>query len=223
MVDGGYVAVKSKLRPIRETKVIVYIYGFNLYFGLREQGWRKYMWLDLVRFAQGLLFDGQHLVATKYFTSRVASHVAKQKRQSTYLDALDTLKGLSIYYGQYQAQEQQCQKCGFKFLQPNEKKTDVNIATQMMTDAFQDNCDTLILVTADSDLTGPIEAIRQLFSDKAVMVAFPPKRFSADLQKVASGCLYLRENKFIGKLLSPTVPGKDGFILECPDKWKATP
>lgn len=212
--------VKNQLKPMHHKRIIVYIDGFNLYFGLREQGWRKYMWLDLTKFAAGLLLPGQTLVTTKYFTSRVSSHVEKQKRQSTFLDALDTLTGLEIFYGQYQAQEHQCQKCGFKALVPSEKKTDVNIATEMMTDAFQDNCDTLILVTADSDLTGPVEAIITLFPEKSVVVAFPPKRFSVELQHLASGCLYLKQSKFQNALLPQRVKTKSGFVVTCPEKWR---
>ncbi len=212
--------VKGQFRPMHQKRIIVYIDGFNLYFGLREQQWRKFMWLDLPKFAAGLTLPGQTLVTTKYFTSRVSGHVGKQKRQSSYLDALDTLPGLQIFYGQYQSHEEQCQKCGFRVLVPNEKKTDVNIATEMMTDAFQDNCDTLILVSADSDLTGPLEAISKLFPDKSLVVAFPPKRFSVELQKLATGCLYLKQGKFQNCQLSDKVKTKSGFVVERPEKWR---
>ena len=30
-------------------KVIVYVDGFNFYYGLRKNRWRKYYWLDMVR------------------------------------------------------------------------------------------------------------------------------------------------------------------------------
>ena len=28
-------------------RVSVYVDGFNLYYGLRSRGWRRYYWLDL--------------------------------------------------------------------------------------------------------------------------------------------------------------------------------
>jgi uncharacterized LabA/DUF88 family protein len=161
------------------------------------------------------------LVCTKYFTSRVSAPADKQKRQSIYLDALDTLTGLHIYLGKYQTEERNCRQCGFKYAHQNEKKTDVNIATEMMTDAFQDNCDTQILVSADSDLTGPIEAIRNLFPKKSVLVAFPPRRVSADLQNVASACLYLSASgRFSANQLPEKVTTRLGFAVERPDKWR---
>ena len=30
-------------------KVIVYVDGFNFYYGLRKNRWRKYYWIDMVR------------------------------------------------------------------------------------------------------------------------------------------------------------------------------
>jgi hypothetical protein len=48
-------------------RVIAYVDGFNLYFGLRSKGWRKYYWLDLVAMASALVKQGQTL-------ERVHSH-----------------------------------------------------------------------------------------------------------------------------------------------------
>lgn len=38
-------------------RVISYIDGFNLYFGLKQKGWRKYYWLDLAALSRSLLKD----------------------------------------------------------------------------------------------------------------------------------------------------------------------
>ena len=52
-------------------RVITYIDGFNLYFGLKEKGWRKYYWLDVQLLSHTLLRNYQDLVRTKYFTARL--------------------------------------------------------------------------------------------------------------------------------------------------------
>ncbi len=85
-------------------RVVVYIDGFNLYFGIRASGLGRYLWLDLCAFAHDLLQNGQQLVAVRYFTSRVSGPESKRKRQGAYLDALATLDAalLSIAYGNYQ-------------------------------------------------------------------------------------------------------------------------
>ena len=54
--------------PIR---VITYIDGFNLYFGLKDSGYRRYYWLDVERLAENILRPGQELLAVKYFTADI--------------------------------------------------------------------------------------------------------------------------------------------------------
>ena len=67
-------------------RVIVYIDGFNLYFGIRGSGLGRYLWLDLCEFSSGLLKSGQKLEAVRYFTARVARPESKRRRQNAYLD-----------------------------------------------------------------------------------------------------------------------------------------
>jgi hypothetical protein len=76
------------------SRVVTYIDGFNLYFGLRSKGWRKYYWLDLVRLSCALLKAEQQLEAVHYFTSRIilsGSNAKDVDRQNIYLEALSTL------------------------------------------------------------------------------------------------------------------------------------
>ncbi len=54
-------------------RTIIYIDGFNLYYGLRSKGWRKYYWLNLRCLSQKILKLDQRLIATKYFTARVSA------------------------------------------------------------------------------------------------------------------------------------------------------
>ena len=78
-------------------RVIVYIDGFNLYFGLKDSGWSKYFWLNLHRLSTNLLRPNQTLVHTKYFTAKISKPESKRKRQQAFLSALGTLPNLSIY------------------------------------------------------------------------------------------------------------------------------
>jgi uncharacterized LabA/DUF88 family protein len=201
-------------------RVIAYIDGFNLYFGLREKGWRRYYWLDVHKLVSNLLLPDQELVGTKYFTSRISNPPARQKRQAQYIEALEMIPGLTIHYGQYQHYPSRCQKCGYSIQVPHEKMTDVNIAVQMLTDAFQDGFDTALLISADSDLSGPVSAVRQLFPRKRVIVGFPPARRSLELQRRANGCFTIGRGKVASSLLPIKVVKPGGFTLECPDRWK---
>ena len=52
-------------------RVIVYVDGFNLYFGLKAKGWKNFYWLNIQALARSILKPDQVLMTTKYFTSRV--------------------------------------------------------------------------------------------------------------------------------------------------------
>ncbi len=201
-------------------RVIVYIDGFNLYFGLKTKAWKRYYWLNLQKLALNILKPGQNLIKTKYFTSRVSGPPDKVKRQGTFIEALEALDKFRIYYGHYLTNAVECKRCGNIFPKPNEKMTDVNIAVEMLTDAFMDHFDTAVLISADSDLTAPVKKIRSLFSDKRVVVAFPPARFSFALKEVANASFVIGRKKFSVSVFPDEVLKPDGFILKRPEGWK---
>ena len=204
-------------------RVIVYIDGFNLYYGMRSKGWQRYYWLNVQLLAQQLLKPGQSLMGTKYFTSRVSSTSRdpnKSNRQNRYLEALGTLADVDIFYGHYLEKTVTCFTCGAKWQLPEEKMTDVNIAVQMMVDAFQDRWDTALLISGDSDLTAPIMNIRHSFPAKRIVVAFPPERHSAQLRKAAHAYFTIgRRNLSISQFPDIVCKG-DGFNLVRPEEWR---
>ena len=204
-------------------RVIVYIDGFNLFFGMKEKGWRRYYWLNVHLLAKNLLKPYQKLMETKYFTSRVSlmsNNPEKAKRQREYLEALSTVPMCRIFYGHYLAKEIRCNKCGHLWTTHEEKMTDVNISVELMTDVYQDKFDTAFLISGDSDLVGPIKAVRRLFPLKKVVVGFPPRRHSLQLGKVANAIFSIGRKKIADSMFPEQVRKTDGYILHRPDRWK---
>jgi len=201
-------------------RVITYVDGFNLYFGLKTSNFQRYYWLNVQRLAQNLLKPNQQLVRNKYFTARVSRPPDKQKRQSIYIEALETLLKVDIFYGHYQQNPFDCKKCGNRTWIPNEKMTDVNIAVEMLTDAFQDKFDTALLISADSDLSAPIKRVQTLFPQKQVILAFPPNRASEKLKQVAKSCFTIGRKKLMESQFPDMVKKANGFVLERPVSWK---
>ena len=163
----------------------------------------------------------QELVVTKYFTARVLGDPEKQKRQMTFIEALQTLDNFDISFGKYQLNPRRCCHCGFEDTVPNEKMTDVQIATELLSDAFADRFDVALLISADSDLVPPVKAIRKLFPEKQIVVGFPPARFSTELTTVATAFFTIGRANLKHSLFPDKVKKKDGFVLECPARWKS--
>lgn len=204
-------------------RVISYVDGFNLYFGLKDKGWRRYYWLNVSLLARNLLKPNQKLIFTKYFTSFISSSKypsRKSKRQKTYLEALETLTDFKTYYGHYLEKTILCNNCRNFIQVPEEKMTDVNIATELISDAFLDNFDTAILFSGDSDLTGPILAVRRFFPKKRIIVGFPPQRHSKRLKNVANAYFTIGRKKIADSLFPEQVIKADGHILRKPNRWK---
>jgi len=201
-------------------RVIAYIDGLNLYFGLRSKGWKRFYWLNLQQVSRHLLMPHQTLVMSRYFTTRVSFPLDKQRRQSTFLEALGTLPDFHIHFGHYLAEPITCRNCGHTYTTHHEKMTDVNIAVELLTDAFQDTFDVALLISANGDLVGPIKKVKQLFPEKRVVVVFPPKRHSSALKKVADACLHLNHAVLARSVFSDTVVKADGFILRRPAAWR---
>lgn len=201
-------------------RVIVYIDGFNLYHGLVDRGWRRYLWLDICEMAKSFMMINWELTCTKYFTARiVVGSQAKKQRQTTYIEALQTLNDVEIIEGKYHSEPYTCYKCGFVDDIPSEKMTDVNIAIQMLIDAVQDKYDIALLVSGDADLVPSIKMIRKTCPNKRLIVAFPPERHSQDLEDEAHSSFYTNKQHFSRNQLPPKVTREDGFILERPITW----
>lgn len=167
-----------------------------------------------------LLKPIQTVESVKYFTARVAQPPDKQKRQATFIEALETLPGITIFFGKYQLNPRQCHHCGHQDTVPNEKMTDVNIAVEMLSDAFLDRFDTALLISADSDLVAPLKRIRELFPSKRIVIAFPPKRSSKELKNVAHAYFTIGREVIAKSVLPQEVRKADGYILKCPESWK---
>jgi len=203
----------------RKEKVIAYIDGFNLYFGIVEAGFEYCKWLNLKLLVQNLLKPNQELIEVKYFTSRVSNNPDKQKRQSLYIEALESI-GIKIIYGNYQDGNVKCLRCGHIWKSAKEKMTDVNIATAIIIDAYKNIYDVAMLISGDTDLIPPIREIHSIFKDKRVLIAFPPKRHNKVLAIAAKGSFVIGRKKLVESQLNKEMISLTGYKIIIPRSWK---
>jgi uncharacterized LabA/DUF88 family protein len=141
--------------------VVAYIDGFNLYYGLRSKGWRRYLWLDLNQLIASLLRPYQELSGVKYCTARISAPPASVQRQTTYVEAL-AATGVRIIEGKFQPRDGRWPALRAHMGGLRGEETDVNLAVEMMRDAHLDLFDTAMLVSGDSDLAPAVAAVQQL-------------------------------------------------------------
>ena len=205
-------------QKIKNKKVIVYVDGFNLYYGLKHINDGKFKWLDLSALSRGFVSRHQSdIVVTKYFTALIKGNEDSRFRQRTYLQALqNNCTDLEFYYGFFLSKKRYCDHCGQSSFSYEEKKTDVNIACQLMEDAVNGRFDVAYVVSGDSDLVPPIEMVTN--KGKLVIVAFPPNRKSKALERVASGTFNINANHLRKSQLPTIIQTSKGTIIK-PHPW----
>ena len=172
----------------------VYIDGFNLYYGSLKKRWPQFKWLDLQSFCESLLL-GLQVKRIHYFTARVQNSPRNPRvadRQQAYLRALATLPKLTIHEGLLTVRTVNLPLSNnpttiVQVIKTEEKRTDVNLATALLLDCCNNDCDEAVVISNDSDLVTPIQAVHQEFG-KRVGVISPqlPKQRSRALAQATS-------------------------------------
>lgn len=148
--------------PAVRKRSIIYIDGFNLYYGSLKGG--PHRWLDIEKYFTRVRQDDDVQVI-RYFTALV-SDAAGRARQLAYLRALATLPKVQVHFGKFKQKKIECKvpPCAHtgprRFTSFEEKRTDVNIAIWMLDDAYQGLCERAVVVSGDSDLVPALTAVR---------------------------------------------------------------
>lgn len=148
-------------------KTFVYVDGFNLYYGSLKRS--PFRWLDLERLCQ-LMLPSHDITRINYYTARVGarpSDPTQPMRQQAYLRALGTLPTVRIHFGHYLSHEVAMPLARplpggprfAKVVKTEEKGSDVNLATHLVSDAYEARFDCAVLVTNDSDLREPVSLL----------------------------------------------------------------
>jgi len=154
---------------------IVYIDGYNFYYGAVYQSPHK--WLNLESLFKSLRQD-DIIQNIYYFTALLDNNPARMANQREYLGALQTCSLLKIIYGKYKPREKTCTvpHCTHHtriFHTYEEKRTDVNIAIQVLSDVYENKCDRIVIISGDSDLVPVIHKAKELRPDKKITVYVP--------------------------------------------------
>lgn len=152
----------------KNPKTIVYIDGFNLYYGALKGTPHK--WLDIEALSRRLL-PRDEIVKVRYFTARIGTRTdaARARRQHVYLRAIAALPLVEIHFGRFVTRPVRLPLANppgtgsrtVEVLRSEEKGSDVNLAAYLLRDAFQKHCDTAVVISNDSDLAGAMRIARE--------------------------------------------------------------
>lgn len=209
---------------MEKKKVIVYVDGYNFYYGLRNGGarWKCTYWLDVVRFFERMMLDDQELVEVNYYSARPMDDQQAADNQDVLFSANRLNPKFKLHLGRYKKKKIKCQNCGFKIKTYEEKESDVRVATGMLTDVFTKRCDITIIVSADSDMIPSVEIIKASVPGHPVYLFVPPNQKSYALASKCDNTIWLEQyrSRFIQSMLSDEITLPNGHVLHRPENWK---
>ena len=219
-------------------KTIAYIDGGNLYHGLLRRR-PAHKWLDVVALVRAMLVHSQldtnhELVAVKYFVSRTKTYPhdsAAVERQNIYLQAVLAHGGVDVVEGYYNKNktwvpsvDSRCQICpastnGFvHVIKIEEKRTDVNLATSFLRDAYTNAADSFAIVSGDADFIAPLDLVRHELRRQTLV--FNPRERPTDLRFHATCCYNIPRELPAKCQLPDVVPLPNGRFIHRPPAWR---
>jgi len=175
---------------------IVYVDGFNLYYGLVKG--TPYKWLDLEALCRRVLpLEHHRVIKIKYFTALVTPRPDDPQtaiRQQLYLRALRTSPIIEIILGHFLVHPVRLPLAippatgqrTVEVLRSEEKGSDVNIASHLLCDAFDNAFEAAVLISNDSDLVLPIQIVREKFGRVVGVLNPHPEADAVQLKHTAT-------------------------------------
>lgn len=176
----------------------VYIDGYNLFYGALKG--TPYKWLDLKLLCQHLLPPECEIIKINYYTAMVKGAPEKLIKQEAYLRALKAyIPEFRCILGRYQIDEKMMPRAvptgqdskgriiykrgkPVLVIKSEEKKSDVNMAVDIVNQAWQDVYDCAVLVSNDSDLATPLHVAKDM--KKTIGLATTVGKPAAGLRKI---------------------------------------
>lgn len=158
-------------------KTIAYVDGFNLYYGSLKNS--PYKWLDLCEFFRRTLPAECVLEKVKYFTARVSAlpnNLNAPARQDIYLRALRAHCGQQFHAieGRFSVRNVRVPLSApphktVEIIKSEEKGSDVNLAVELVNDAWMDSFECAAVVSNDADLERALKIAKQYRKKRVIL------------------------------------------------------
>jgi len=206
-------------------RVTFLIDGFNLYHSIIDLDHFRNLhvkWLDIRSLCSSFLplISKDATLATIYYFSAFAYHLNDPniiKRHQDYIECLKSI-GIIAEMGRFKPKDVTCPLRG-KFIKHEEKETDIAIAARLFEVMFDNKCDTIVLLTGDTDLIPAVKVCKSLFPAKTILFAFPYRRHNQELKQLLPGSFRIHVNTYAQHLFPDPVLLPDGSKIYKPTSW----
>jgi len=208
-------------------RTIFLVDDFNVYHSTRDIS-RDFIglrvkWLNIHSLCSSFLYliNKDARLEHIYYFSAFAFHLNDPNlipRHKNYIKCLEAT-GVTPKLGRFKPKDIDCPHCNKQFKRHEEKETDVAIGTKLFEVLFNNDCDTVVLMTGDTDLAPAVRTAKRLFPNKPVLFAFPYKRKNSELDKIAPGSFKIHKNSYIRHQFPDPIVLPDGTQIQKPATW----
>jgi hypothetical protein len=206
-------------------RTYIYIDGFNFYY--RSVKGTPYKWINFKSLFEKLLSEQNEINKIKYFTALVSGKYNPQKpiKQKTFIRALElTIPEIEVFYGHFLTHEvfaplvkPEINRKSVKIIKTEEKGSDVNIAVQLLNDAWLNSFDCAVVVSNDSDLAEAMKLVKKHHPEKKLGLFMPGKGHpSKELMQYADFVKRIREGVLQSSQLVNPIPNTNIYK---PENW----
>lgn len=206
-------------------RTYIYIDGFNFYY--RAVKGTPYKWINFKSLFEKLLSEQNEINKIKYFTALVSGKYNPQKpiKQKTFIRALElTIPEIEVFYGHFLTHEvfaplakPEINRKSVKIIKTEEKGSDVNIAVQLLNDAWLNSFDCAVVVSNDSDLAEAMKLVKKHHPEKKLGLFMPGKGHpSKELMQYADFVKRIREGVLQSSQLVNPIPSTNIYK---PENW----
>lgn len=210
---------------------MVYVDGFARYKGMLQHRYPEYKWLDVEALASRL-FPHRSVVGVKFFTAPVKPFTNDPgigQRQQIYWRALRTtnvqiVEGTFTFVKQFlplhpEQIDSEGRVMTVRVKRPEEKGSDVALASHLIIDAMEGRAESYAIVTNDSDLVPPMQLLRA--RGKAVaLVSVARERYNKAFEQVGLETVrQIRRGTLAASQLPLVLRDEAGRTIRKPPSW----
>jgi uncharacterized LabA/DUF88 family protein len=207
-------------------RIVFLIDGFNLYHSVKDASLKtgaSTKWLNVRSLCKSYvsLFGKDAVLQDVYYFSAYAYHMrdpAVIARHKAYVTCLECT-GVTVSMSHFDEKEAHCPYCKRTFIQHVEKETDIAIASKLFEAASNNSCDTVILMSGDTDLSPAVKTCRRLYLGKEILFAFPLGRKNKELQQLAPRSFKISLEAYRSHQFTNPFVCQDGTSITKPAGW----
>lgn len=207
-------------------KVAFLIDGFNLYHSVRGAARQLQVnsvkWLDIASLCSSYLylFGKDAVLADIIYFSALANHLdpGKVQRHEIFIKCLQNT-GVQIELASFKRKTIKCPYCRRNITRYEEKETDVGISVKLVELFYRNLCDTVVLMTGDTDVVPAIKLAKELFPDKQIGCAFPYNRKNFKISQNVDQHFKISAKQYLNHQFPDSLTINDGTTITKPPNW----